>query len=288
MEQNASAKLLRPALRLLLVAGAVALWWLLCSTSAAHADSGEIPTPTGDLTTVSELASLPAEVPGTGDEAAAGAVHDDRSAVSTVVEDITHHTTDQARGTADTVAEDVRNVTRSLPEPLPAVGDATATVLHVTVDRTSTRLTQAVQQTTDAVRPAGSAKSAAAPAEHPRAATDEAPAHSPVEMASQRVLPARPAVERPLPAGSASSSAALVDGAATAPAPTPVDLPAGPAPAAPDAPAAPSSTATASAFGAAHLAVLALLLPLLVERLRVRKGGVLPSGPIFPPDSSPD
>lgn len=249
MEQHATAKLLRPVLRLLLLAGAATVWWLLFSGGAAHADNGEHAVP---------------------------AVH--LSPVATAV--------DHA---ADTALDRTTATTESLPAPLPSVGKVTATVIHSTVDTTSTRLTGVLEKATDTVQAAVVPQTSddrpepSPVAETPAPTHESAPAAHAVRPHAQHrdLAPDRPVEHRHatqvVPTGTTSTSAVQ-----------PVDQPAGDTPAAPEPPVAPGSTTTPSASGAAYLAVLPLVVPALLQRVRARTSAVLPGGPAFPPDNSPD
>lgn len=269
MEYRATAKLLRPALRLLVLGGLAAVWWLLFSGGAAHADNGGAGLEV-DLSPVTTAV----------DHAADATLH--RAA---------HAVTAGADETGARAEHGVRQATESLPDPLPAVGELTATFVDSTVHNTSAQLTEVVDHTAAAVQAVTVPETSAdRPEPHPSAEAAPVTLGPEPTPLHKQAVPEHRAPDQPAHqvASTRTTSAGTTPTAVDPPVDQPLDQPVGDTPAAPDAPVVPGSTATASASGAAYLSVPALLLPTLLERLRVRTGDVLPTGPAFPPDSSPD
>ena len=246
----AGTQVLRRALRLLLLPAAALVWWLLLSGGAAQAsDTGH-----GDAPAPTQLTNT--------------------------VRDATGSLTDQVGSTTATLTRAARHTTASAPEPVRAAAEVTATTVDTVVGTSTITITGAVAQTTGVVDVVTA----------PVVGTSGT-------HASDRTL--RPTRQRVSPARHANSPHSLARRAFRAtddrgPVLRSAVAELSPAPRSPEAPDLPASPVvpaapTMSAAGpVADLAGLALALPLVIRRSRLRRADVMPAGPTFGPDSSPD
>lgn len=275
-EATTRTPLPRRLVRLLVLAGAAVVWWLLISGGPAHADDTGTDTVPAPDTTTAAVAPTPAESPAA--QVPPGRVEDTVAAATAPMRDLPQRTADTAdRATAglpESVRQTAAQATTTLEPTLASTTNGLADVVDQTATRVDTAVVDPVLQTTglQATQPATTPPSSAA-----NAHTSSRPA---VVRTHQRHLleagdTAPPAVRHAaLPDSSGADESTGATGQSNQK-----------TPGAPDLPGAPSTSTVGGAV--ALLAGLAVLPPALLLRRRRHDGDVLPGGPAYPPGSSP-
>ncbi|MGY2874247.1 hypothetical protein ACVW00_001437 [Marmoricola sp. URHA0025 HA25] len=269
-QATSRAPLSRLLVRLLVLAGAAVVGWLLISGGPAQADdSGKTHPQVSDRT-----GARPALVPGV--EVAPGLVGRTVAAVTTPLREAPEVATRAVDTVTAQAPAPVRQATQQLTQALEPTLAATTTQVADAVDQTAagidtTAVDPALQAAGLQATPAAAAQSVPAAHEAARSHGDPAPArHARVALAdSQTAVPA-----------TVHLTAARPDPVAGAGHPS--------VPRAPDGPAVPIGSSSSGGGTATVLVGVAILAPALVRRRRVRRGDPLPSGPTYLPGCSPD
>ena len=204
--------------------------------------------------------------------------------MASTVRDTATSVTDHVESATAAATHAVRQTTASAPDPVRTTSEATATAVDAIVGNSAATISHAVTRTTGVVdvvtAPVTGTTQHQSADRSPRAARQHVSparhANSLHQRVSARVFRA-PMVE----AGDGSVVRSSAAGPATAP-----RSPG--APGVPTSPAVPAAPSMSAAGPLADLAGLALALPLVIRRSRLRHADVMPAGPTFGPDSSPD
>lgn len=275
MERQAPPNVLRPVLRLLLLLGAVAVFWLL-STATAQADDG----PASGTTTEETVPPESAEGPGQDSPPTSRPDHDPQSGT---ISDVTAPATEGVREVPGAVDRSLETGTAAAPASVRIVGQDVTAALEPTLVAVTTSVADTTRHT---VRTAEAVVTHAAPT----MSTDPAPMAT-VPGFSSVPTPARPVPAKISATGPVDAIAFIVPDADPAPVTstrTDVDrpLPANPDPTS-DAPMAPAGSGSAWSGVAAAVLGLLLLQPVTHRRRRTRDGDHVPTGPAYPPGTSP-
>jgi hypothetical protein len=248
----AAPRLLRHALRLLVLLGGTLVCWLLLTSAPAQADDSD-----------------------------ASAGHHPVASGVDAVDTTTHAAADELRDASPQAERALTRATRSAPQPVRATVTHVVTTVGPAISRTTNAVADAVDRTvatvhglvdpvvagTPAVGGPAAAPAAVAVSKHP--ASGGRAHEASVPDASSLTLLATTS------SGSRSGSA---DGSQLEPT---RGLPV------PGEPTAPAGSWTGPSPASATLAGMLLLLFLLLRGRRVRDDADLPSGPVYPPGSSP-
>lgn len=292
MERQAPPNVLRPVLRLLLLLGAVAVFWLL-STATAQADDGPATGTTTEETVPPESAegpgqdspptSRPDHDPQSGAIAGPRQTEPPASATGGQISDVTAPATGGVRAVPGAVDRSLETGTAAAPASVRIVGQDVTAALEPTLVAVTTSVADTTRHT---VRTAEAVVTHAAPT----MSTDPAPMAT-VPGFSSVPTPARPVPAKISATGPVDAIAFIVPDADPAPVTstrTDVDrpLPANPDPTS-DAPMAPAGSGSAWSGVAAAVLGLLLLQPVTHRRRRPRDGDHVPTGPAYPPGTSP-